>query len=99
MIHDGYAAGLPFVAAAIPFVRDRASADHAGVVLPVNDAEPASRELATLDAERATLIELPHRARAAGLEHAVENGCRRRAAWTVEAVERKRGTGLAPMSG
>lgn len=95
MLYDGYAAGLPFIGASIPFVRHRADADRAGVVFPVNDVKEASRALALLHRERGRLAELSRWARAAGLEHAVESWYGRRAAWTLEAVERKRGAPLA----
>jgi glycosyltransferase involved in cell wall biosynthesis len=90
MLYDAYAAGLPFVGAAIPFVRHRASADEAGTVFPVGDAAAGAREVAALWRTPARLDALSRRARQAGLHHAVERWYGRRATWTVEAVERRR---------
>ncbi len=90
MLYDGYAAGLPVLATAIPFVRHRADCDGAAVTFAVGDAEGGAAALVLLDRDRSALGEMMRRARAAGLNHAIENWYRRRAEWTVEAVERSR---------
>jgi glycosyltransferase involved in cell wall biosynthesis len=95
MIYDGYAAGLPLLATDIHFVRHRAAADRAAVTFPIDDAVRGAEALIALDRDRAGLAALARRARAAGEHHAVENWYRRRAEWTMEAVQRRR---LAPAS-
>jgi glycosyltransferase involved in cell wall biosynthesis len=91
MVYDAYAAGLPFIGTAIPFLRVRARMDGAGLLFPVDDEEGGARELAALAADPGRRAALSRRARQAGLEHAVERWFARRAEWTAEAVERRRG--------
>jgi glycosyltransferase involved in cell wall biosynthesis len=89
MIFDGYAAGLPLIAAGIPYVRERADEEHATLVLP-DDAEDAAALLARLAADRTPLVPLTRAAIAAGKYHAADQWYARRAEWTHEAVEKAR---------
>lgn len=90
MIFDGYAAGLPLIAAGIEYVKERADEDGAAVVLPPGDLAGSSAILAALSADRSGLSTLSHAARAAGIHHAAENWYARRAEWTAESVDRHR---------
>jgi glycosyltransferase involved in cell wall biosynthesis len=90
MLYDGYAAGLPLLAANIPFVLHRAKVDGAAVTFPVGDVEAGGEVLSRLCQERARLRDLSNRARLAGLEHSAESWYRRRRDWTVQAVDRSR---------
>jgi glycosyltransferase involved in cell wall biosynthesis len=87
MIFDGYAAGLPLVSATIAYTRERAESEGATVLLPADDRE-ASRVIVDLARDRGRLSILSRNARRAGVESAFENWFRRRADWTIEAVER-----------
>jgi glycosyltransferase involved in cell wall biosynthesis len=87
MIFDAYAAGLPLVATDIAYVRERADAEHAAVVVPRADHERAAREIAALATDRTRLLELAPRALAAGRFHAADVWYARRAQWTFEAVD------------
>lgn len=93
MIFDGYAAGLPLVARGIDYVVERADAERAAVVLPVDlsgrKAE-AVAALVELDRHREHLAELTGRALAAAHEHAADRWYARRAQWTFEMVDRFR---------
>jgi glycosyltransferase involved in cell wall biosynthesis len=88
MIFDGYAAGLPLVAFDIPYVRERHAQDHATYPLPRDRIGESAAALAALDGNRRVLTELARSARAAANFHAAENWYRRRAEWTIEAVDR-----------
>ncbi|MEZ5978124.1 MAG: glycosyltransferase [Planctomycetota bacterium] len=90
MIFDGYAAGLPLVATDIAYVRERAEAERAAVVLPRSDSAAAVATLVDLARDRRKLLELAPHALEAGRYHAADAWYARRAAWTVEAVERSR---------
>jgi glycosyltransferase involved in cell wall biosynthesis len=86
MIFDGYAAGLPLVGYDVGYVRERAAAEGAAVLLPSGDVAAAARAVAGLARDRGQLARLAARARAAGRHHAADNWYRRRADWTHEAV-------------
>lgn len=90
MIFDGYAAGLPLLAAAIPYVQERSQEEHATVVLPRNDVARAATHLIALDRNRGNLFPLTRAALRAGHHHAAEAWYSRRADWTHEAVLRHR---------
>ena len=87
MIFDGYAAGLPLIGAAIPYVQERAAEENAAVVLP-SDPDEAARRLLALDQQRSLLAPLTQSAHRAGHYHAADAWYRRRAEWTHEAVAR-----------
>lgn len=90
MIFDGYAAGLPLVAAAIPYVEERARREQATWLLPRGDVRAAGEALARLDRRRGELVALTEKALAAAQYHAADAWYARRAEWTHEAVERYR---------
>jgi glycosyltransferase involved in cell wall biosynthesis len=90
MIFDGYAAGLPLIGFDIPYVTERADQEHATVLLPSDQIEKSAAILVQLNAARARLADLSRAARAAAEYHAAENWYRRRAEWTIEAVDRHR---------
>lgn len=90
MIFDGYAAGLPLLASAIPYAEERARREGATVLLPRFDVEGAARRLVELDRNRGALAEWTGRARAAARYHAADAWYTRRAEWTHEAVARRR---------
>jgi glycosyltransferase involved in cell wall biosynthesis len=96
MIFDGYAAGLPLIAFDIDYVRERAAQEHAAVLLPLNQIEASARILVELNLQRAPLAELARSARAAADYHCAENWYRRRADWTIEAVDRHGTSGSHP---
>lgn len=85
MIFDGYAAGLPLIGYAIPYVLEREREDHAAVSCG-RDPASAAALLRALDADRGQLAALSQRAREAALYHAADAWYRRRADWTDEAV-------------
>jgi glycosyltransferase involved in cell wall biosynthesis len=89
MIFDGYAAGLPLIAAPIPYVEERARAEHATHLLPQR-VDAAARSLLALDRNRGRLAALTCKAREAALYHAADSWYRRRAERTHEVVERRR---------
>ncbi|MBI1381722.1 MAG: glycosyltransferase [Planctomycetaceae bacterium] len=90
MIFDGYAAGLPLVASAIPYAEERARREGATALLPRFDVEGSARRLVELDRNRSTLSEWTGRAQAAARYHAADAWYTRRAEWTHEAVARRR---------
>lgn len=89
MIFDGYAAGLPLVGCAIPYVEERAMEEQATVVLPRKPDEAAAAELVALDRDRQRLVALTEAALRAGKYHAADRWYQRRAEWTHEAVARR----------
>jgi glycosyltransferase involved in cell wall biosynthesis len=100
MIFDGYAAGLPLLAFNIDYVQERYDQEHAAFLLPRNQIEESATGLARLGRNPGQLAELSRRARAAAEYHSAENWYRRRAEWTIEAVERHaRAGGSAPVAG
>jgi glycosyltransferase involved in cell wall biosynthesis len=88
MIFDGYAAGLPLVAFDIGYVQERHEQEHATFLLPRDQIEDSATALAGLLRNPGQLAELSRSARAAAEYHSSENWYRRRAEWTIEAVER-----------
>jgi glycosyltransferase involved in cell wall biosynthesis len=90
MIFDGYAAGLPLIGFDIPYVVERAEQEHATALLPSDQIEKSAAILVQLDRARQKLTELSRAARSAAEYHAAENWYRRRADWTIEAVDRHR---------
>ena len=90
MVFDGYAAGLPVVGTAIPFIRERAERDGATAIIETNDLEAGAMCLCRLDAAREELAVLSWRAREAGEYHSADNWFRRRTEWVMAAVERRR---------
>jgi glycosyltransferase involved in cell wall biosynthesis len=89
MIFDGYAAGLPLVGYAIPYVLEREREDKAAISVS-RDVHPLAALLGSLDRERGRLAELTARARDAALYHSADAWYRRRADWTHEAVAEHR---------
>lgn len=89
MIFDGYAAGLPLVGCAIPYVQERAEEEQASVVLPREPDETAAAELVSLDRDRRRLVALTEAALRAGQYHAADSWYKRRADWTHEAIARR----------
>lgn len=89
MIFDGYAAGLPTIGYGIRYVRDRVETDGAGAHTPAGDVPACALLLAALDSKRGELARLSRQAMEAGRHHAAESWYRRRAEWTIEAVERR----------
>ncbi|MGD0462547.1 MAG: glycosyltransferase [Tepidisphaeraceae bacterium] len=88
MIFDGYAAGLPLLAFDIDYVRERHAQEHAACLLPRDRIDESGAALAALAQNRRHLSELSRSARTAADYHASENWYRRRAEWTIEAVDR-----------
>ncbi len=88
MIFDGYAAGLPLVAGGIDYVRERADADHAAVVLPRDDDDAAAAIVVELDRDRTRVAALTQQALVAARHHAADSWYARRAGWTAEMVNR-----------
>lgn len=91
MIFDGYAAGLPLLGYDIPYVRERAAEEQATVLLPSGDIAGAADELVRLAADSGRLAHLARTALRAGYDNASDVWYRRRAAWTLEALDRARG--------
>jgi glycosyltransferase involved in cell wall biosynthesis len=89
MIFDGYAGGLPLVASAIQYVKERANEERATVLLPWNGIEKAAERIVALDKNRQDLVALSHAALEAGQYHAADAWYRRRADWTHEAMGRR----------
>jgi glycosyltransferase involved in cell wall biosynthesis len=88
MIFDGYAAGLPLIAYDIEYVRERSDEDEATVLLPRGTLEASADLIIGLCRQPERLAGLARQARRAGVHHAADNWYRRRAEWTIEAVER-----------
>jgi len=88
MIFDGYAAGLPLLAYDIDYVRERADEEKAAVLLPSAAPDAAADALAGVCRDRERLAGLARAARRAAEYHSAENWYRRRAEWTIDAVER-----------
>ena len=87
MIFDGYAAALPLVAYDIEYVRERSREESATWLLPSGDKAGAVRRIIELAQSPQRLLELWRAARAAAEEHAAEAWYRKRAEWTIEAVD------------
>lgn len=86
-VFDGYAAGLPIIGTDIDYLVERSEEEGAAVLIPREDAEAAVIRLVELDRARSRLAAMASAAYAAGEYHAADNWYRRRAAWTIEAVE------------
>ena len=93
MIFDGYAAGLPLVAFDINYVRERAAQEKAACLLPRHNLVQAVDRIVALCGNRDELANLARAARNAADYHAAENWYRRRAEWTIEAVDRHHAEG------
>jgi glycosyltransferase involved in cell wall biosynthesis len=91
MIFDGYAAGLPLLAFDVEYVRQRQEQERAVHMLPRDRIDESAETLVDLCRHRGRLAELSRAARVAAEYHSAENWYRRRAQWTIEAVERHRG--------
>jgi glycosyltransferase involved in cell wall biosynthesis len=91
MIFDGYSACLPLVATDIDYVKERSIEESAVVLLPQQDILRAARRLHQVDANRGELADLANKAHEAAIYHSADNWYRRRAEWTVEAVEKHEG--------
>ncbi|CUH20417.1 N-acetyl-alpha-D-glucosaminyl L-malate synthase BshA [Jannaschia seosinensis] len=89
MIFDGYAAGLPLIGFDIPYVRERATEEHACVPLPFEDISGSADILGKLTRDRPRLASLARAAHHAAAENASDVWYRRRADWTIEAHERR----------
>lgn len=90
-IFDGYAAGLPLIGYGIEYVKERAQDERATVVLPFRDKEAGAAALAKLDRDRSGLADMARLAHRAAHDNAADVWYRRRADWTLEAVERNAG--------
>ncbi len=88
MIFDGFAAGLPLIGNGISYVRECRERHKAVLILPSTDSRPVAEELAKIDRDRRVLGELARLAVAAARESAADVWYKRRAEWTIEAVER-----------
>jgi glycosyltransferase involved in cell wall biosynthesis len=95
MIFDGYAASLPLVGFDIDYVKQCSATDRATFLLPRDDMDQAARRLSELAKDPSPLRSLAECAHAAAFNHSVENWYGRRAAFTIEAFERRSGTGSA----
>ena len=87
MIFDGYAAGLPVVGYAIPYLLERAKEENAAVLTPRDDIEALTQTLCRLDKDRAALVNLAPNVSTAAKYHAADIWYKRRAELTFEAVE------------
>lgn len=86
-IFDGFAAGLPAVGWAHEDLRQRAEEDGAAVPLRAGDVDAVARALAELARDAERLAQLSRAAHRAARFHSADAWARRRAAWTLEAVE------------
>jgi glycosyltransferase involved in cell wall biosynthesis len=88
MIFDGYAAGLPTVAFDVPYVQERCRQDQAAALLPFENLEQSANTLAEICQQPERLLPLARNARKAAEYHCAESWYARRAAWTLEAIEK-----------
>ena len=91
MLFDAYAAGLPIVADAIPYVKEREAGEGATLSFPWNDDAAALAAIVDLDQNRGKLTDLTENALTARLTHAADTWYKRRADATHAMVERIRG--------
>lgn len=84
---DGFAAGLPTVGYASETLRQHVEEDGAAVAVRAADVDAAARALADLARDGERLGQLARAAHRAGRHHALDAWHRRRAAWTLEAIE------------
>ncbi len=89
MIFDGYAAGLPLIGYAIAYVLEREREDSAALSVQ-RDPQAMAAAIAELDRSRPRLAALARNAREAAKYHSADAWYRRRAEWTIEAVDRHR---------
>jgi glycosyltransferase involved in cell wall biosynthesis len=88
MIFDGYAAGLPLVAFGIAYVQERYDQERATYMLSKDHIEESAFQMVDLDRNRGKLADLARLARVAADYHSSDNWYRKRAEWTIDAVER-----------
>lgn len=86
MIFDGYAAGLPLIGYATPYIQERAQEDGTTIVSAVNDINELARTLYRITQNRAELCGLAANVQAAARYHSADAWYRRRAEMTFEAV-------------
>ncbi|MCO5165535.1 MAG: glycosyltransferase [Planctomycetes bacterium] len=84
---DGFSAGLPAVGYAGELLRQRVEEDGAAIAVRAADVDAVARALADLARDGDRLAQLSRAAHRAGRYHAADAWHRRRAAWTLEAVE------------
>jgi glycosyltransferase involved in cell wall biosynthesis len=87
MIFDGYAAGLPLLGYAIPYVLEREREDAAAISC-AREPDAAADLIGALDRDRARLARLSRVAREAALHHSADAWYRRRAEATDAAIAR-----------
>jgi glycosyltransferase involved in cell wall biosynthesis len=87
MIFDGYAAGLPLLAYSIEYVKERHTEDQTVALLPRDDPRGAAERVFGLSRTPEHLAMLTEKAIQAADYHSADNWYRRRAEWTIEAVE------------
>jgi glycosyltransferase involved in cell wall biosynthesis len=88
MVFDAYAAGLPLIAYDIEYIQERGEAEGAVYPLKRGQKDAAAHELAALGRNRSPLDHLARKAWAAASLNTAEEWYRRRAEWTIEAVDR-----------
>lgn len=86
-LFEGFAAGLPAVGYAHDDLRQRAEEDGAAVPVRDGDVDAVARVLSDLVRDRERLAQLSRAAHRAARFHSADAWARRRAAWTLEAVE------------
>ena len=89
MIFDGYAAGLPLIGYAIAYVLEREREDGAAIST-ARDAQAMANALVEIDKDRPRLAALARKARKAAEYHSADAWYKRRADWTIQAVEQHR---------
>lgn len=88
-LFDGLAGGCGLLAFDLPFTRQVVEEIGHGVVVPRGDTAALAAELVRLHADRGALTEWITTAAQAAPEHTAERWYARRAAWTIEAYERR----------
>jgi glycosyltransferase involved in cell wall biosynthesis len=86
MIFDGYAAGLPLIGYATPYIEERAAEDRTAITSPLHDIDALARTLYRVDQNRSLLSDLMPHVNAAAQYHSADAWYRRRADLTFEAV-------------
>lgn len=92
MLFDAYAAGVPIVADAIPYVKERQQAEAATLSFPWNDDAAGIAAIVDLDRNRGKLTDLTENALQARAFHAADTWYKRRADATHAMVDRVRGS-------
>ena len=90
MIFDGYAAGLPLIGYATPYIQERAQEDGTAIVSPANNVNELARTLFRIDRHRDQLCNLMSNVLEAAHYHSADAWYQRRAEMTFEAVARHR---------